>query len=60
MEKHGRGHLLRLAMRDEDSRVRLMAWRLLAEYAYGKPTQPIAGDVEWGSMVVFTNKGEDH
>ena len=41
MAKEGRDSLLTLAQAASDERVRLGAWRVIAEYAYGKPTQPV-------------------
>jgi hypothetical protein len=41
MAKEGWDGLLALAQAASDERVRLGAWRLIAEHAYGKPTQPV-------------------
>jgi len=41
MTKEGRDGLLALAQAASDERVRLGAWRVIVEYAYGKPTQPM-------------------
>mgnify|MGYP001566941888 FL=1 len=43
MEREGVGEIPKLT-HAVDERVRLAAWRFIAEYAFGKPLQPVGGD----------------
>lgn len=57
MEREGREGLLKLARKARNEHVRLLAWRLVAEYAYGKPIQPIEGAV---GVTVTVDMAREH
>lgn len=47
MEREGLGRLIKLAQTDSE-----FALKLLTEYAFGKPTQPVSGDPDFAPIRV--------
>ncbi|HKX17167.1 MAG TPA: hypothetical protein VJT33_04060 [bacterium] len=46
MERYGRDAILEIAQSSRDERVRLNGWKLIAEYAYGRPPDTVQLDPE--------------
>jgi hypothetical protein len=59
MEREGRDALLALAQTAKDEKVRLGAWRFLAEMGHGKPAQQITDDSARTVKVVYVDDWRD-